>query len=177
MPLPAIDSTMTTYPLAQHSWADEGVITVSSREGQIIGTFPLSFVQRGGINAYGYVLEVVHQLVELEDRGCIRADDGTSVSLEDEPVPGDFFLEPHSASRICFLESLPTGLQVVNPSYHSLAGLNISARISHPILTVANPLALIRNDQRRIRYVFIARCETLSLVGLADIAPNRVNFM
>jgi hypothetical protein len=89
---------MTSYPLAQYSWADEQVISMSSPAGQLIGTFPLSFVRDGGINMWGYVLDVVHQLVEPEDHGFIRTANGSPVVLEDQPQPGEFVLEPDSES-------------------------------------------------------------------------------
>lgn len=47
---------------------------------------------------WGYVLDVVHQLVEPEDHGFIRTANGSPVVLEDQPQPGEFVLEPGSES-------------------------------------------------------------------------------
>jgi hypothetical protein len=89
---------MTSYVLAQDSWRDTEVIRIFSRTDQFIGEFPLSFVQRGGINKWSYVRDVVDQLVEPNNRGCIKAHDGELMRHEDQPVAGTYFLESESES-------------------------------------------------------------------------------
>lgn len=87
---------MTTYALAQYYWNDSEVITISSYDNQIIGTFPLSFIKRGGLNTWAFVSDIVHQLVDIAGGGAIRAGDGNPVVLQEAPYAGDFVFMPHS---------------------------------------------------------------------------------
>ncbi|UOH83241.1 hypothetical protein LQV05_005960 [Cryptococcus neoformans] len=87
---------MTTYALAQYYWNDSEVITISSYDNQIIGTFPLSFIKRGGLNTWAFVSDIVHQLVDIAGGGAIRASDGNPVVLQEAPYAGDFVFMPHS---------------------------------------------------------------------------------
>jgi hypothetical protein len=89
-----IVSTDPMYPLAQHSWDDRDVITVSSLEDQLISTFPLDFIRRGGLNTWEYILDVVGQLVEGNERGMITAQDGSSVEPTEVPQAGDYIYVP-----------------------------------------------------------------------------------
>jgi hypothetical protein len=88
--------TMTSYVLAQDSWMDTEFIRILSHANQFIGEFPLSFVQRGGINKWSYVWDVVDQLVEPGNRGSIKDHNGELMRHEDQPVAGTYFLEPES---------------------------------------------------------------------------------
>ncbi|OXG17644.1 hypothetical protein C367_05139 [Cryptococcus neoformans Ze90-1] len=87
---------MTTYALAQYYWNDSEVITISSYDNQIIGTFPLSFIKRGGLNTWAFVSDIVHQLVDIAGGGAIRAGDGNPVVLQEAPYAGDFVFMPHN---------------------------------------------------------------------------------
>lgn len=60
---------MTTYDLAQYSWSDSEVITISSYDNQLIGTFPLSFIKRGGLNTWAFVSDIIHQLMDTAGLG------------------------------------------------------------------------------------------------------------
>ncbi len=84
---------MTTYALAQYSWDDVDVVTVSSRGGQLIGTFPLDFLRRGGIDTWTYVLDVVGQLVDHGEGGVIRDENGRTVDPSAAPESGDFWFD------------------------------------------------------------------------------------
>jgi hypothetical protein len=77
---------------------DTEFIRILSHANQFIGEFPLSFVQRGGINKWSYVCDVVDQLVEPENRGSIKDHNGELMRHEDQPVAGTYFLEPESES-------------------------------------------------------------------------------
>lgn len=94
IPFYCIVSTDPMYPLAQHSWDDQDVITVSSLENQLISTFPLDFIRRGGVNTWEYILDVVGQLVEGNERGMITAQDGSSVEPTEVPQVGDYIYVP-----------------------------------------------------------------------------------
>ncbi|RSH85393.1 hypothetical protein EHS25_004789 [Saitozyma podzolica] len=85
-------------PVAQDSWMDTEFIRILSHANQFIGEFPLSFVQRGGVNKWSYVWDVVDQLVEPENRGSIKDHNGELMRHEDQPVAGTYFLEPESES-------------------------------------------------------------------------------
>lgn len=87
---------MTTYALAQHFWRDSEVITISSYDYQLIGTFPLNFIKRGGLNTWAFVSDIVHQLVDIVGGGFIRAKNGNPVLLQEAPYAGDFVFVPHS---------------------------------------------------------------------------------
>lgn len=81
---------MTTYPLAQYSWDDENVITISSRDSQLIGTFPLDFLRRSGVSCWEYVLDITGQLLDDVEGGRIYKSDGTAVLSEDPLKLGDY---------------------------------------------------------------------------------------
>jgi len=53
---------MTEDPLAKHSWDDQDVTTISSRDSQLIGTFPLEFLIRSGVSILEYIYDVIRQL-------------------------------------------------------------------------------------------------------------------
>ena len=54
------------YPLAVHSWRSttEPILIRCRPSSELIASFPLEFVQRGGNDSWQYVLDVVTQLVE-----------------------------------------------------------------------------------------------------------------
>ncbi|OWZ47531.1 hypothetical protein C343_00884 [Cryptococcus neoformans C23] len=87
---------MTTYALAQHFWRDSEVITISSYDNQLIGTFPLNFIKRGGLNTWAFVSDIVHQLVDIVGGGFIRAKNGNPVLLQEAPYAGDFVFVPRN---------------------------------------------------------------------------------
>lgn len=87
---------MTTYDLAQYSWNDPEVITISSNDNQLFGTFPLSFIKRGGLNTWAFVSDIVHQLVDTAGGGVIMANDGNPVIMQEAPYAGHFVFVPHS---------------------------------------------------------------------------------
>ncbi|OXC62500.1 hypothetical protein C358_02103, partial [Cryptococcus neoformans MW-RSA852] len=90
---------MKTYDLAQYSysWNDPEVITISSYDNQLIGTFPLSFIKRGGLNIWAFVSDIVHQLVGTAGGGVIMANDGNPVILQEAPYAGHFVFVPHTS--------------------------------------------------------------------------------
>jgi hypothetical protein len=92
---------MTSYPLAQHSWDDQDVITVSSRDSQLIGTFPLEFLIRSGVSIWEYDYDVVRQLLEKEEGGCLLKPDGSVVTHAEPLKPGDYCFVPHSECCEC----------------------------------------------------------------------------
>lgn len=96
--IPFTVSDMKTYDLAQYSysWNDPEVITISSYDNQLIGTFPLSFIKRGGLNIWAFVSDIVHQLVGTAGGGVIMANDGNPVILQEAPYAGHFVFVPHS---------------------------------------------------------------------------------
>ena len=85
---------MTSYPLAQYSWEDALVITILSTSEQHIGTFPLDFVRRSGVNTWGYILDVVRQLVDAGSGGTLFASDGTAIDRTAETSPGEYEFVP-----------------------------------------------------------------------------------
>lgn len=87
---------MTTYDLAQYSWNDPEVITISSNDNQLIGTFPLSFIKRGGLNTWAFVSDIVHQLVDTDGGSVIMANDGNPVIMQEPPYAGQFMFVPYS---------------------------------------------------------------------------------
>ncbi|OWZ69525.1 hypothetical protein AYX14_05071 [Cryptococcus neoformans] len=93
---------MKTYDLAQYSysWNDPEVITISSYDNQLIGTFPLSFIKRGGLNIWAFVSDIVHQLVGTPGGGVIMANDGNPVILQEAPYAGHFVFVPHKELNV-----------------------------------------------------------------------------
>jgi len=87
---------MTSYPLAQHSWDDQDVITISSRDSQLIGTFPLEFLIRSGVSIWDYIFDVVCQLLDNGEGGCLYKPDGSSLTNMDPAEPGDYCFVPYS---------------------------------------------------------------------------------
>lgn len=87
---------MTTYELAQYSWNDPEFIAISSYDNKLIGTFPLGFVKRGGLNTWAFVSDIVHQLVDVVGGGVIMAKDGNPVPLQEAPYAGVFVFVPRS---------------------------------------------------------------------------------
>jgi hypothetical protein len=87
---------MTSYPLAQHSWDDQDVITISSRDSQLIATFPLDFLIRSGVSIWEYIHDVIRQLLDNEEGGCLYKPDGTIVDNAELSGPGDYCFVPHS---------------------------------------------------------------------------------
>jgi len=87
---------MTVYPLAQHSWDDQDVITISSRGSQLIGTFPLEFVMRSGVSVWEYIYDVVRQLLDNEEGGCLHKPDGSVMTTAEALEPGDYCFVRHS---------------------------------------------------------------------------------
>lgn len=83
------------YVLAQYSWEDPEVITISSYDDQLIGTFPLTFIKRGGLNTWAFVSDIVHQLVDVAGGGVITTGDG-EVVLQEAPYAGKFVFVPRS---------------------------------------------------------------------------------
>ena len=66
---------MKSYALAADFWEGQ-LIIIRSAEGTRIATFPLEFVQQGGVNNWAFVLRVIDDLVEIPP--------GVPTSLEDE---------------------------------------------------------------------------------------------
>ena len=87
---------MTSYPLAKHSWDDQDVITISSRDSQLIGTLPLEFLIRSGVSIWEYIYDVVRQLLDNEEGGYLFKPDGSVVTSADPPESGDYCFVPHS---------------------------------------------------------------------------------
>lgn len=87
---------MTTYELAQYSWNDPEFIAISSYDNKLIGTFPLGFVKRGGLNTWAFVSDIVHQLVDVVGGGVIMAKDGNPVPLQEAPYAGVFVFVPRN---------------------------------------------------------------------------------
>jgi len=87
---------MTSYPLAQHSWDDQDVITISSRDSQLIGTFPLEFLIRSGVSILEYIYDIVRQLLDNEEGGCLYKPDGSVMTNAETPEPGDYCYVPNS---------------------------------------------------------------------------------
>ncbi|KAL0247459.1 hypothetical protein I308_103524 [Cryptococcus tetragattii IND107] len=83
------------YVLAQYSWEDPEVITISSYDDQLIGTFPLTFIKRGGLNTWAFVSDIVHQLVDVAGGGVITTGNG-EVVLQEAPYAGKFVFVPRS---------------------------------------------------------------------------------
>jgi len=86
---------MTSYPLAKHSWDDQDVITISSRDSQLIGTLPLEFLIRSGVSIWEYIYDVVRQLLDDEEGGCLYKPDGSVVTNAETFEPGDYCFVPH----------------------------------------------------------------------------------
>jgi hypothetical protein len=84
---------MTSYELAQYSWDDTEILSIVTKDDILIGTFPLSFVQYGGVNSWRYVLDVIHELVGSDIRGGIKDRGGMAVALEAEPQAGKYVFE------------------------------------------------------------------------------------
>lgn len=84
------------YVLAQHSWKDSEVIAISSYDDQLIGTFPLSFIKRSGLNTWAFISDIVHQLVDIVEGGVITTRNGEPVVLQEAPYAGEFMFVPHS---------------------------------------------------------------------------------
>lgn len=100
---------MTTYALAQCSWDDPEIITISSYDDQLIGTFPLNFIKRGGLNTWAFVSDIVHQLVDIVGGGVIREKNGNPVVLQEAPYAGDFVFVPHREQYRATDQTLTTG--------------------------------------------------------------------
>ena len=83
---------MATYELAQYSWNDREVISITFSDGTFIGILPLTFVRSGGVNTWRYVSEVIHELVETETQCELRNTEGLLVALDAEPRPGKYVL-------------------------------------------------------------------------------------
>nr|KIR84229.1 hypothetical protein I308_05644 [Cryptococcus tetragattii IND107] len=83
------------YVLAQYSWEDPEVITISSYDDQLIGTFPLTFIKRGGLNTWAFVSDIVHQLVDVAGGGVITTGNG-EVVLQEAPYAGKFVFVPRN---------------------------------------------------------------------------------
>lgn len=81
---------MTSYPLAQHSWNDPDVITVASKDDQLIATFPMEFFQRSGVPVWEYMYDVIAQLLDGPGKGQLYKADGTAVTTADEVDPGEY---------------------------------------------------------------------------------------
>ena len=97
---------MTTYELAQYSWNDREVITITSTDGTLIGTFPFTFVETGGINTWLYIYGVVLELVGPEVQGELTDREGLPVALDAEPLPGKYVLHRMGEARmylLCYL--------------------------------------------------------------------------
>lgn len=83
---------MTTYSLAQFSWDDDKVITISSPDDQLIATLPLEFLRRGNVNNWAYIFDVVSQLLQEVDGWQFYHRNGASVLLTSAPAAGDYVL-------------------------------------------------------------------------------------
>lgn len=114
---------MTTYPLAQHSWEDHEVITVSSMTDQLIGTFPMSFVRHAGLNPWEYILYVVGRLVECEQGGTLYTQDGTVIHRADVIEPGDYRFLPHGEFTVHYIDP---GIVTQSPGDLSSVGGTVS---------------------------------------------------
>jgi hypothetical protein len=86
---------MKSYPLALDLWDDTSAIIIRSISGTRIATFPLEFVQRGGDNTWGFVLQVVQELVESDtgSLGVLKDTDGMSLDPSEAPWAGTFRFE------------------------------------------------------------------------------------
>jgi hypothetical protein len=56
----------TYYERAVDSWGSYESVVLRSRDGTIVASFPLPFIQRGGNNTWGYILDVVDRLVNTD---------------------------------------------------------------------------------------------------------------
>lgn len=81
---------MITYALAQFSWDDDSVITISSPDDQLIATFPLDFLRRGDVNNWAYIFDVVSQLLQDVDGWQFYHRNGPPVLLTSAPAAGDY---------------------------------------------------------------------------------------
>ena len=71
------------------------MITISSRDLQLIGTFPLGFLIRSGVSIWEYVCDVVRQLLDNEEGGCLYKPDGSVATNAETFEPGDYCCVPN----------------------------------------------------------------------------------
>ena len=87
------ETHMVSYALAAHSWPSHDVVTILSRDDQLIGTFPCRFLAEGGVNSWQFINSIVNQLVRDADEGVIRGCDGAIVLRSEAPSPGPYVFE------------------------------------------------------------------------------------
>lgn len=93
---------MTSYPLAQYSWDDKDVITISSCDSQLIGTFPMDFLRRSGVGIWDYILDVIRQLLDDERGGYLKMSNGKALDSVEPLEPGDYcYVSNSEVSRQC----------------------------------------------------------------------------
>jgi hypothetical protein len=82
----------TEYTLAVDHWRDTDTITIRSKQGQLIASFPVAFLQKGGDNTWGYILSVVEQLVEHPSGQTefITDHNGEHIDVCRAPSKGDY---------------------------------------------------------------------------------------
>jgi hypothetical protein len=85
----------TYYERGVDSWESRESVVVRSRDSTIVASFPLSFIQRGGDNTWGYVLEVVDQLVNTDATHpwTIRDHEDQVVDRRQPPRAGIFWFD------------------------------------------------------------------------------------
>lgn len=83
------------YHLAQETWKDPQVTSIHAPEVTFLSEFPLTFVRQGGINTWGFVVNVVLDMLEPISGVTLCSVGGEAVSLPDEPWAGDFTLVPN----------------------------------------------------------------------------------
>ena len=92
----SITTEMTSYAIARHPWDDQDVMTIASRDSQLIGTFTLECLMRSGLSCWEYIYDVVRQLLNNKEGGCLYDPDGSVMTNLKAPEPGDYCFVPHS---------------------------------------------------------------------------------
>jgi len=81
------------YQLAQETWKDAQVTSIYAADGRFLAEFPISFVRRGGVDTWAYVLDVLSQLLESMTRPRLLGANREIVSPDDKVEAGDYTLQ------------------------------------------------------------------------------------
>lgn len=149
---------MTSYPLAQHSWDDDEVITISSKNDQLIGTFPVEFLRHSGLNHWEYIYDVIIQLVDGVQGGVFYTTDGAPICNSDPLRAGDYHYVPQG--ELC-IDRMPVRHDTADAKMDNLASFSPKVQSTlgktfHQTRTAANQRDQTRRDLRLNRYGFSA---------------------
>ena len=114
------------YQLAQDTWRDADVISIFDPAGNFLLECPLTFIRKGGVDSWEYILDILSYILAPFSGGCLCSTDGPEVALTSSPKAGEYVFNVDGKPVSC--DARPRLIPQTVARSRSLEGPSISGK-------------------------------------------------